>query len=468
MKYIGRKEELKLLNEKYSSDKFEFGYIYGQRRIGKTTLIEMFARDKKALLLYPTDSADISILSSFSETLNSLKGIVGAPYPTWFDFFKAVDDYFKNEKGVMIIDEYPNIVLNKDGKRKNTDFQSSLQKAIDLLFKNRKFTLILTGSNVSFIEKEIGDYFTPLYQRNTFSLLVKKFEFNEALEVLSSIKDNFLKAKILSLTNTFPYYLTLIDQNKDFNEILDDLFYKRNAIFIDDPSKIITSYKASGGFYSSILYGIVNGKNNLKDIAIYLNEDTTFIYPYIKELLNDDILIKKTTFMSTKKVYFEISDPMLAFFYRFIRENVDLIRSGYGKIIKEKQKNAIKEFIEHYFEKLCITYLEYLSKNGFLNGYFFYFSNYKIENSPLNRSIEIDIVSSDENNLLIGETKFSKTKRTIKDYYLMKEDVSVPPFSSFKNKEFYLFGANGFDEKLLEINDSSLHLIDLEKMFNLK
>lgn len=39
--------------------------------------------------------------------------------------------------------------------------------------------------------------------------------------------------------------------------------------------------------------------------------------------------------MSTKKVYFEISDPMLAFFYRFIRENVDLIRSGYGKIIKE-------------------------------------------------------------------------------------------------------------------------------------
>ena len=82
--------------------------------------------------------------------------------------------------------------------------------------------------------------------------------------------------------------------------------------------------------------------------------------------------------MSTKKVYFEISDPMLAFFYRFIRENVDLIRSGYGKIIKEKQKNAIKEFIEHYFEKLCITYLEYLSKNGFLNGYFFYFSNYLV------------------------------------------------------------------------------------------
>lgn len=110
-------------------------------------------------------------------------------------FFKAVDDYFKNEKGVMIIDEYPNIVLTKDGKRKNTDFQSSLQKAIDLLFKNRKFTLILTGSNVSFIEKEIGDYFTPLYQRNTFSLLIKKFEFNEALEALSSIKDNFLKAK---------------------------------------------------------------------------------------------------------------------------------------------------------------------------------------------------------------------------------------------------------------------------------
>lgn len=68
----------------------------------------------------------------------------------------------------MVIDEYPNIILTKDGKKKKTDFQSSLPKAIDLLFKNRKFVLILAGSNVSFMKNEIQNYNTPLYQRNTF------------------------------------------------------------------------------------------------------------------------------------------------------------------------------------------------------------------------------------------------------------------------------------------------------------
>ena len=37
MNYFGRKKELKLLEEIYQSDRFEFGYLYGQRRIGKTT-----------------------------------------------------------------------------------------------------------------------------------------------------------------------------------------------------------------------------------------------------------------------------------------------------------------------------------------------------------------------------------------------------------------------------------------------
>lgn len=157
---------------------------------------------------------------------------------------------------------------------------------------------------------------------------------------------------------------------------------------------------------------------------------------------------------------------MLAFYYRFIRENTNNIQTGFGLQIKERQNVAIKEFIEHYFEKLCITYLEYLSKNNKLDGLFFNFENYKVENSILNRSIELDIVSQDEDYLLVGEVKFSKNKRSYRDYKNMIEDTSVLPFNTFKHIDYYLFGANGFNDDLLSINDSNLHLIDLEKMFN--
>lgn len=50
MEFIGRKKELKQLESFYNSDKFEFGYIYGRRRIGKSTLMEMFLKEKNLYL----------------------------------------------------------------------------------------------------------------------------------------------------------------------------------------------------------------------------------------------------------------------------------------------------------------------------------------------------------------------------------------------------------------------------------
>ena len=47
--FIGRESELALLNNLYTSDKFEFVVMYGRRRVGKTALISEFIKDKKAI-----------------------------------------------------------------------------------------------------------------------------------------------------------------------------------------------------------------------------------------------------------------------------------------------------------------------------------------------------------------------------------------------------------------------------------
>jgi AAA+ ATPase superfamily predicted ATPase len=47
--FIGRKEELKILNELYSDPDGKLVAIYGRRRIGKSELINHFLEDKKHL-----------------------------------------------------------------------------------------------------------------------------------------------------------------------------------------------------------------------------------------------------------------------------------------------------------------------------------------------------------------------------------------------------------------------------------
>lgn len=466
MEYYGRKEELDILESKYQSDRFEFGYLYGQRRIGKTSLIEMFRNDKshKFIVLFASDSDDELLRQSFCTQFYDQTGIP-CSYNDWDGFFKAIGDYFGNEKGMIAIDEYPNIVLTRDSKRKRTDFVSKLQKAIDYQYKHQQFTLLLTGSNVTFMEKEINDTKAPLYERHTFQLKLFKFEWDEALLPLKNI-DVFEKAKILALTNTYPLYLSYIDDKLSFDDNLDNLFYKRDAVFVDDPSKLFTSATADSGFYASILHSISNGIDTISGIGEVLKAETGKVSKYMDELLNASIVRKKTVFMSSKQTYYVINDPMLAFYYRFIRDNVEMIKLGYGKLIRAKQENAINDFIHHYFENECIEYLSFLNKKGRLKDLYFDFQNYRIEHSPLGRSIEIDILASTKTCLLIGECKLTNSRRSKKDYFDVLEDLSVPPFKGFKEKEIYIFGSNGFEDGLLEIDDPSLHLISLETMFH--
>ena len=47
--FVGRSKELKKLQKLYESDSFEFAVFYGRRRVGKTTLINEFIKDKKAV-----------------------------------------------------------------------------------------------------------------------------------------------------------------------------------------------------------------------------------------------------------------------------------------------------------------------------------------------------------------------------------------------------------------------------------
>lgn len=466
MEYYGRKEELKILENKYNSSKFEFGYLYGQRRIGKTSLIEMFRKNHKSIVLFASDSDDTKILESFCNQLAEQTGI-SASYSDWDYLFKAIGDYFASDNGVVVIDEYPNIVLTRDGKRKKTDFVSKLQRAIDYQYKHQKFVLLLTGSNITFMEKEIEDTRAPLYERHTFQLQLFKFEWDEGLLPLRKIENNE-KAKILALTNTYPLYLSLIDDRVGFDDNLNNIFYNRDAAFIDDPNKLFTSAVAESGFYASILDSLSNGINTISDIANKLKSETGKVSKYMDELLEASIVRKVSVFNSSRLTYYVINDPMLAFYYRFIRDNVEMIKLGYGAQIRKKQENAINDFIHHYFENECIEYLSYLNKQGRLLDLYREFQNFKVENSSLSRSVEVDIVASSNNALLLGECKLSKSKRPIKDYYDMLEDASIEPFNGFDKKELYLFGASGFDNELLNVKDKALHLIDLDQMFLIK
>ena len=107
--FIGRAQELKRLNERYNSGKFEFLPIYGRRRVGKTALIREFIKDKKAIFFTASESSKNHNLRNLSAVIYEATSGTAAElsYNSFDAAFEVIFEAAKKEKLIFVIDEYP-------------------------------------------------------------------------------------------------------------------------------------------------------------------------------------------------------------------------------------------------------------------------------------------------------------------------------------------------------------------------
>ena len=180
--FYGRKEELFELNERYNSNRFEMGMVYGSRRIGKTSLLREFVKDKRAIYFQAKESNELDNRTSFSYKVNELLNIPYMYiYQTFSDAFDALIKFAGNESFIIVIDEISFLAKSDKG------FFSELQYNIDHKFKETKIKLILSGSSISFMKDIIKNKRGPLFQRSTFQMNIKKMFYSDALLFLEGI-----------------------------------------------------------------------------------------------------------------------------------------------------------------------------------------------------------------------------------------------------------------------------------------
>ena len=457
--FYGRKKELLKLEKEYLKQN-SFCTIYGTRRIGKTSLINEFIKNKKHIMFQAKEISNNDNLKSFSfKILESFNRTDEYIYSSWEKAFDAAISFFNNEKGVIVIDEYPYLIKSNNG------ISSIIQDIYDNKIKNSNIMLILSGSNLSFMEKELNDKQSPLYKRITLKMKLNKMPFNEASLFLNNYS-NEDKIKFLCIFGTYPFYLSKIDNNLSFEDNIKELLFNENSILLDVPKLILSNSSREESFYNSILMNLSSKKRGLTELAKTMNEEVTKVNKYIKILLDCEIVSKNEMFNSSRIVYYYIEDPLLRFYYRFLLNNIEKIEAGYGNILYERLKNEIDYFISYSFEDISISYMEYLSSIGKLNGIFYPIKNLIIEKSELNRSIEIDGIAKDNDFLLVIECKYTNKKRNIYDYEKMKENTSIKMFSNIKKNDYYIISKVGFEENLIKLKDSNLHLISIDDMFN--
>lgn len=458
--FIGRKDELRELNDRYYSGRFEMGVVYGSRRIGKTSLLKEFVKDKSALYFQAKESSELDNRTSFSNVVNKLIGIpYQFVYPTYTDGFETIMKYADGKPFVIVIDEIAFLSQSDEG------FLSELQFNIDHKFKETEIKLILSGSTISFMKDILKNKRGPLFQRSTFQMNIKKLLYSDALAFLDGLSADE-KIKYLSVFGERPFYLEMIDKSKSFDVNVYNLLFSRFGNLTDAPDKVLPSASKDQNTYNTILKAIAHRKRTNKEIADYIGKAPNYVASYLPKLVQNEIIEKRESFNRNQKMnYYEISDNLLRFWYRFIFDNQDEIQQDMGKVIYDENLDEIKLFISVGFENVALSYMTEKNIKGELSYYYGVLRGYKVDNSKLGRSVELDGLADGigkaKHRMLVVECKYRNKAFSYAMYEHLMESVSIFPAEQY---DVYLFSKSGFADDMEKAKSSNVHCITLEEM----
>lgn len=451
--FYGREKELKELELRYSGNKKEFGVLYGRRRIGKSALVRHFFNGKKGIFFQAKQDTSYGNLRSFSYELDKLLNLPQSfVFSSWQEALDSLLQAAGDERFLFVIDEYPYIVSQ------DSAFPSILQEFVDNAPEN--LFIIILGSDVSFLEKELNDKKSPLYKRRTFEIRLQKFPFDEAVLFLDgdSVED---KCSYLALLSSYPYYLSAIDKKLSFDENVERLLFNEFGTFFNLPDQILSNSTKVQDVYNAILQSVAHRHYTLKTISEDIHEDSSKVAKYITTLLKSEVLEKRTTFMGKKNDhYYVIADPLLRFWYLFIYDRQELIRINGAQVMSGLSKE-IKKFLFHGFEDVAILFLEQENIKGKLPGVFPEIQNFRADHTSLGRSVEIDGLSRSGDTLLVVECKYENKAFSEASFKHLEESASI--FADKLSREYYIFSKSGFSSDI-EKRDN-VHLFTAEDMF---
>lgn len=458
--FIGRKQELQFLENKYRSRGGQLVVLYGRRRVGKTETLRKFCKGKPHVFYSCREVSDKLQLRLFSEKLLR-ENIPAANYinefSEWETALKSVLDLpYGDSKKLLVIDEFPYMCKG------NESIPSLLQNLWDELFKDENVMIVLCGSAMSFIEKELLAEKNPLYGRATGIYKMESMGFYDAVKFFPdySARDKVIAYSVLG---GIPHYLSQFDPSLSLEDNIKKNILTKGCALYSEVEFLLRQELRETPLYNSIIEAVALGSTKLNDISQRsLVEDTSKTSVYLKNLIELEIIEREFSVdygmkerANTGRGLYRLTDNFFRFWYAFVFTNYSELEGGdIDGVFEYVIKPELHEFASFAFEDVCREYIREMQKANRLPfrykrmGRWWGKTSVRRKDSTEIGETEIDLlaVSDKTDKFLVGECKF-KGKPFAYGEYL---DTLAKLRKEKEKAEFYyyLFAENGFDDRL--------------------
>ena len=344
----------------------------GRRRIGKSTLIEEFARRNRLRFLKleglsPRESdTDAKQLAAFSRQLGAATGKREKSAANWFDAFARLDAAIEDVPTVVFLDE-----ISWMGKY-DPDFPGELKYAWDNRFKRHdRLIMVICGSVSTWITKNILRS-KGFVGRPALNLVVGELPLSDCLKFwgkkASRISDSEI-FDILSVVGGVPKYLELVDPSASAETNIRKLCFTPGGLLAEEFYDIFDDVFDGGRTVERrILVSLAESSRTGAEIAERLGMDNNGHFQEKLEALEiagfiaRDGGLNPETGRPARIVRYRICDNYSRFFLKYVEPVADSVRKGLFRFSSLAQLSGWNTVLGLQFECLVLNNLPELLK----------------------------------------------------------------------------------------------------------
>jgi AAA+ ATPase superfamily predicted ATPase len=364
--FIGRQEELGALNGGYEAPGSAFVPIYGRRRVGKSELILQFMKGRPGVYFVGKKApAGLQIKEFLQEAAAVLAEPLLASFPaeSWGAALDAVVSRWRSDgKLILALDEF------QWTAEASPELPSVLQERWDRQWRDSgRVFLILCGSYVGFMEREVLGRKSPLFGRRTAQIPLRPFGYREAalFHPRYSLLD---RARAYFLCGGVPLYLRCFSDGRSIESNIAHELLEEFAVLHREGDFLLREELREVESYYAVLLAVASGQTTSQAIAQKTGIDARGLHYYLQQLLELGYLRRRYPLTpdrpSARHVRYDLDDPLLRFWFRFVFPNTSYIRHmGAERALRDLIRPHLDSYFGGCFERLCREALPWLYRN---------------------------------------------------------------------------------------------------------
>lgn len=452
---LGRTSELNYLNTYYERDGSQILIVYGEKNVGKTSLLRQFAQKKPCFYYRARSASEREQLYQWRNEL-AKENIKVSKYPDFMEIFKAIV-HGENGKKIIVIDEFQYIVKSSD------TFMKELVSFVHTLQQNIQVMVILCSSSIGWVENSMVTKIGEAAHELAGFLKVRELEFE-------TIKDFFPRfsmeqnVEAYAVLGGIPGIWKQFDDRLGIRENICRSVLNQDAFLYGEGQRIVEEELRETGVYNTILASIAAGHHKLNNLYQHTGFSRAKISVYLKNLMELEIVEKVFSYdtdgkANAQKGIYRFNNHFVHFYFTYLYPNLSsLEKMTPGEFYSRHIGPTFKRYVADYFKIICRQYVEKWNKWGKLP--------FKVDRFGewVGKLGTIDIIAQNENGeTMVAICSYDRPVMRYDDYEWL---LFCAEKAKIRTDYVYLFSVHSFDEKLnLEAKvKHNLRLISMEEM----